>query len=270
MDPSELRAALLDLNAVMQSDLLALWRAVDGQDVEFLREALQAEVPAVVDPYLAASGDMTADWYEAQAPRLAYTARPAPLPAQERLETTARWAAGSVLSRSPVSPLDLLSGSMQRALFDESRRTVIDNAAAEPGARWARHASANACEFCRMVATRGAVYASEASAGRVTGVSYGGTDYRKAKKLGVDVSSLRVGQRTETGRRASRKGLKREIGDRYHDHCRCIAVAVRPGTSYEPPSYVEEWEAEYTRARKAAGGNDAKSILSAWRKLQPE
>lgn len=221
-----LRGALLDLNAVMQSDLVALWRAMDGQDVEFLREALQAELPGVVDPYLTASGDITADWYEAQSPTSGYVARPALLPDEDKLRTTARWAAGTVLTRTPVSPLDLLSGAMQRALFDESRNTVLDNVGAERGATWARYASANACEFCRMVATRGAVYGSEESAGG--------------------------------------------MGARYHDHCRCLAVPVRPGKSYDPPSYVEEWEAEYTRARKAADGNDAKSILSAWRKLQPE
>ena len=226
MTPEDLRAMLGDINAVMQSDLLALWRALDGQDVEFLRDALQAELPAVVDPYLSAAGDVTADWYESQAPELSFVASPAPLPPQAQLETTARWAAGTVLTKTAVTPLDLLSGSMQRALFDESRRTVLDNVEAEPGAKWARYASANACPFCRMVATRGDVYTSESAAGG--------------------------------------------YGSKYHDHCRCLAVAVRPGKSYDPPSYVEDWQAEYTRARQAADGNDAKSILSAWRKLQPE
>src|SRR5699024_7741151 len=153
----------------MGSDLAALWRAVDGQDVEFLRDALQAEVPGVVDPYLAAAGDITADWYEAQAPDLNYVARPAALVDEGQLQATARWAAGTVLTRTPVSPLDLLAGSMQRALFNESRETIVENAEVEPGARWARHASANACEFCRMVATRGAVYTSESAASRVGG-----------------------------------------------------------------------------------------------------
>lgn len=247
MEPAELRSALVELNTLMVGDLAALWRAMDGQDVEFLREALQAELPGVVDPYLAASGDISATWYEAQAPELAYVASPAALVDEGQLQSTARWAAGTVLTRSPVSPLDLLAGSMQRALFNESRETVLENAEAEPGARWARHASANACEFCKMVATRGAVYTSEADAGR-------------------------VGGRGSTGKRG--KGIRtrgdQAIGDRYHDHCHCIAVPVRPGQSYDPPSYVEEWEADYTRARKAADGNDAKSILSAWRKLPPE
>ena len=247
MDPAELRSALVDLNSLMVSDLAALWRAVNGQDVEFLRDALQAEVPGVVDPYLAAAGDITADWYEAQAPDLNYVARPAALVDEGQLQATARWAAGTVLTRTPVSPLDLLAGSMQRALFNESRNTIIENAEVEPGARWARHASANACEFCKMVATRGAVYASESAASS-------------------------VGGRGSTGSRGGgvRTRGNQAIGSKYHDHCHCIAVPVRPGQSYEPPAYVEEWEAEYTRARKAADGNDAKSILSAWRKLQPE
>ena len=256
MDPAELRSALVDLNALMVSDLAALWRAVDGQDVEFLRDALQAEVPGVVDPYLAAAGDITADWYEAQAPDLNYVARPAALVDEGQLQATARWAAGTVLTRTPVSPLDLLAGSMQRALFNESRETIVENAEVEPGARWARHASANACEFCRMVATRGAVYTSESAASRVGG-------------RGVD-ESTNIGRRRGGRARGIRARGSQAIGDKYHDHCHCIAVPVRPGQSYNPPSYVEEWEAEYTRARKAADGVDAKSILSAWRKLQPE
>ena len=256
MDPAELRSALVDLNALMVSDLAALWRAVDGQDVEFLRDALQAEVPGVVDPYLAAAGDITADWYEAQAPDLNYVARPAALVDEGQLHATARWAAGTVLTRTPVSPLDLLAGSMQRALFNESRETIVENAEVEPGARWARHASANACEFCRMVATRGAVYTSESAASRVGG-------------RGVD-ESTNIGRRRGGRARGIRARGNQSIGDKYHDHCHCIAVPVRPGQSYNPPSYVEEWEAEYTRARQAADGVDAKSILSAWRKLQPE
>ena len=256
MDPAELRSALVDLNALMVSDLAALWRAVDGQDVEFLRDALQAEVPGVVDPYLAAAGDITADWYEAQAPDLNYVARPAASVDEGQLQATARWAAGTVLTRTPVSPLDLLAGSMQRALFNESRETIVENSEVEPGARWARHASANACEFCRMVATRGAVYASESAASRVGG-------------RGVD-ESTNIGRRRGGRARGIRARGNQSIGDKYHDHCHCIAVPVRPGQSYNPPSYVEEWEAEYTRARQAAYGVDAKSILSAWRKLQPE
>ena len=107
-----------------------------------------------------------------------------------------------------------------------------------------------------MVATRGAVYTSESAASRVGG-------------RGVD-ESTNIGRRRGGRARGIRARGNQSIGDKYHDHCHCIAVPVRPGQSYNPPSYVEEWEAEYTRARQAADGVDAKSILSAWRKLQPE
>lgn len=53
----------------------------------------------------------------------------------------------------------------------------------------------------------------------------------------------------------------------YHDNCRCMAVCVRAGDSYEPPSYVEKWEAEYTAAAKKSatgkrGGIDFDSLMS--------
>ncbi|MGC7358433.1 hypothetical protein RA989_21590, partial [Mycobacteroides abscessus subsp. massiliense] len=59
-----------------------------------------------------------------------------------------------VITADGVSVSDL-TGSAARALFNASRDTVLANVAAEPGARWARHASANACSFCRLMATRG-------------------------------------------------------------------------------------------------------------------
>ncbi|MFV8169837.1 ADP-ribosyltransferase [Mycolicibacterium peregrinum] len=60
-------------------------------------------------------------------------------------------------------PALALKGTATRSVFSGSRDTVITNANRE-GVRWARHASANACGFCRMLATRGAVYHSQALA----------------------------------------------------------------------------------------------------------
>lgn len=59
----------------------------------------------------------------------------------------------------------------------------------------------------------------------------------------------------------------RKLGDKYHDHCRCLAVEIRPGKSYEPAPYVEKWNEDYVAARKAAGSGDPKKILAAWRQL---
>lgn len=53
----------------------------------------------------------------------------------------------------------------------------------------------------------------------------------------------------------------------FHDNCHCLAVPVRPGQDYNPPSYIEGWEKEYKAARGAAGSGDPKAILRAWEKL---
>ena len=68
----------------------------------------------------------------------------------------------------------------------------------------------------------------------------------------------------KTYQRGARKGQEKfrrqrgnaALGGKYHDHCRCIAVPVRSGMSYDPPDYVERWEQDYidaVRGHRAAG-----------------
>jgi hypothetical protein len=44
---------------------------------------------------------------------------------------------------------------------------------------------------------------------------------------------------------------EQKLGDKYHDGCHCVAVAVRLGESYEPPDYVGQWEQDYSAAVRA-------------------
>jgi hypothetical protein len=119
--------------------------------------------PSLIDPYLNASGELTSQWYAEQpaAPVASgasgFIPIPAPLIPKERLAISARWA---MLQRKPAAAL---SNSSTRAVFDQSRLTVIDNTRRER-VKWARYASANACGFCRLLATRGAVYGSSSRA----------------------------------------------------------------------------------------------------------
>ncbi|QZD97716.1 hypothetical protein SEA_VINE_7 [Gordonia phage Vine] len=62
---------------------------------------------------------------------------------------------------------------------------------------------------------------------------------------------------------SSSTALIREDGHKYHDRCRCLAVAVRPGQVYRPPSYVDQWEKEYQEITKEVGTNPDK-IVAAW------
>lgn len=113
--------------------------------------------PDLATPHISAGADLTTVWYD-ELPTAAtiqlFQAEPAELPSIDQLAASARWA------MLKTDPLTALKGSATRSIFAASRDTVMVNAERE-GVRWARHASANACGFCRMLATRGAVYRNQ-------------------------------------------------------------------------------------------------------------
>lgn len=238
-DAETIQDALKDLVTLLLQDLHELWRLLTGEKVDAAqtRDMLIAAAPDLVNTYAAQAAVLTAAWYDELAPSLDYRAVTAPLPAKAALDASTRWAVSPLFGPRTASTEDdvlaRLASSMQRRVFDASRDTVVVNVAAE-GALWARYASATACAFCRLLATREAVYRSEESAIRVVG-----------------------GRRTR-GSRAP--------GTRFHDNCRCIAVPVRPGDSYQPPEYVEGWLGEYNDARRAAQSGDPAKILREMRK----
>ncbi|MDQ2636592.1 MAG: hypothetical protein M3Y83_06935 [Actinomycetota bacterium] len=280
-DAAALQLVLTDLSTEAIADLVALWRKYSDEP-EFAA-LLHAAFPEIINPYAHAGALVTAQWYTEQAPELAYTATPLGDLPPERLTGSLGWALNAP---GQATPLERIAGSAQRMIYDASRQTVVHNTAAEygdlgtdttvsfdsaPGTRWARYASATACSFCRMLATRHAVYRSAESAQGVVGRSIEITDTdrrqiaagqatrddalerratysnaRAAKKAGKTVGATKTGRLRGT----------QDYGSKYHDHCRCIAVPVRPGTRYEPPDYVDQWEDDYiaaTRAVSAAG-----------------
>lgn len=115
--------------------------------------------PKLADPYVEMAGQMAATWFEESGPAPAYVAKTAaPIP-QERLEKSARWALSA-----PDAVGSRLSGTMQRAVLDGARNTTLINVE-RTGMRWARDARADACAFCRMLATRtSALYRSQDTA----------------------------------------------------------------------------------------------------------
>lgn len=229
---TEKRAALAELERLMLGDLGTLWRSAGMAD-DFAAWVIDA-FPELVAQYGSIAGDLAAEWYEEAAPALAYRATAAPLPPLAKWAASASWALNV---GDGLSSLDLLGGTAQRGIYDQYRTTIVQNAEAE-GSTWARHASANACPFCRMLATRGDVYGSKEKAERVGG-------------RGKSLSENRPGKR---GRKAGgiRTRGSQAIGDKYHDNCHCIAVEVRPGGFYEPPDYVAKWQDEYDEASKIA------------------
>ncbi|AZS11760.1 capsid maturation protease [Gordonia phage Nina] len=50
----------------------------------------------------------------------------------------------------------------------------------------------------------------------------------------------------------------------YHDHCRCVAAAIRPGQLYVPPDYFEEWQEQYQSLPKT---KDLRKLTRLWKAL---
>jgi len=289
---AEFQLLLVKLAADLGIKIYRLIRQMGRLDQREQLAFITDAYPELATAYLSAAGALSAQWYNEQPVRVpragvaVFEAEPADLLPTGQLAANGRW------SMLQADPMKSLQGSAVRAVFDQSRQTVLENLAAEyevsedevvagPGTRWARHASANACAFCRVLATRGAVYRSEQSATRIVGRSLDLTisDRRRLRqgqgfatmseidKAAVDealerrsrYSSTRAA--TKAGKRVGDKKVgslrgERKYGDKYHDNCHCIAVPVRPGGSYEPPDYVEQWEWDYidaVRATSAAG-----------------
>lgn len=150
---------------------------------------------------------------------------------------------------------DRLVNSTQRMVASGGRTTVAMNAAEDgaqythaptkPGAAGGDPAyyvrvptSMRPCAFCVMMATRDAdwrPYKSLKSAGEVVGTDHG----------------------AERGRQ--------RIGDRYHDHCQCIAVPVFADRPYvfDRQPYFDM----YDKAAAQAGNRKTKDVLAAMRQI---
>lgn len=165
-----------------QTDVVTLALAELAQWWEQLLALLTGDVPvAEIETFtadlVAAYGDAAAlaavDWYDElrdQADvRGRFRAQMADPASPEQAAAVARWAVGPLFGAQPdrQQALEHLSGGVQRLVLQPARQTIADNVDADPAdVRWARVPSGRTtCAFCRLLASRGAVYHSEESAG---------------------------------------------------------------------------------------------------------
>ena len=225
-----------------------LWQSSGGDP-----DLLEQHYPAAVTPFISAASGLGAQWYHQQAPELGFAARTLPPPPPDQLADSVRYAFGapppagvsvfSTLSQEHRSPFQDLSQSTDRHVYNGNRDTVTYNANRE-NVMYARYASSTACAFCRLLATRAPVYSSK---GVVTDPKTG------TQKLVV------IGGRSSS---------KRKPGTDYHDNCKCLAVPVRPGASYEPPDYVNEWKDQYDAAMSDPDTHTLDEIVNHMRRQQ--
>lgn len=125
-----------------------------------------------------------------------------------------------------------LEGATLRLAQKPARESVYRSAVAA-GTGFARLCSAEACDFCTMLASRGAVY------------------------LSADTAKT-------TGNARIRPNAKQAPGSLFHDHCNCEVVEVRNARDLPELSLklAEEWE----EATKNKSGN----LFDEWKKYRAE
>lgn len=212
----EFRRALVKLGDALDSDVVKLVGAIATQDTAGAMALITDAYPQIVTPYLAAAGDLTATWYEDQAPDVDYLAEPAELPAVDQLAANGRYA---LTTKAPAS---VLAGAGRRQLFKTHRDTILTNAERE-GVAWVREARPGACGFCRMLATH------------VLTEGFGG-----APGLYLSEDTANANPHTEDA-----EG---------HDHCRCVSVPIRGGSPYRVPGYVSDWLDDYEAVSRDDAG----------------
>lgn len=184
-DVAAFRSGQRDLVALALADLARWWQEFVGS---LTGDVPVAEMETFVADLVVTYGDAAAldavDWYDdlreaAGVPGRfrAHMADPAP---RDQAAAVARWAAGPLFGGNPqpVQALEHLSGGVQRLVLQPARQTIADSVDRDPAdARWARVPSGvTTCAFCRLLASRGAVYHSAETAGGLANGYHGECD----------------------------------------------------------------------------------------------
>jgi hypothetical protein len=176
---AEHRRLLTVLSAGSSRDVARAWRLFDAGDVAGSWDALLPVLRALVASGRGTASGLGVAYYGrfraaegAVAPFLAAPA--AALPAEQvaasmRATGLASYSravgAGMPPDAASQQAMVAAAGAVSRLVLDADRSVVIGASRSDPEASgWARVASGRACAFCAMLASRGPVYTSEATA----------------------------------------------------------------------------------------------------------
>lgn len=220
------------------------------------RKNLIRALPSLIEPYSTASAEISAVWYE--------DLRSAAVGGRFAAATVDEVPAGLVsgIARRTVSPffgqgnadaLSLLIGSLQKAIAGAGRSTIRTNIHRDSAlVGYARSPRPGCCAFCAMLASRGAAY------GRPDNSERGRFNASLQESLRADArATLRVKGRgvelheaySEAGRYLGTRGggvvtKTQDVGDKFHDFCRCVAVPIFEGESlpYDRDKYLSMYK----------------------------
>jgi hypothetical protein len=230
---TQLRAAQSSLTRLLLRDLRGLRRLIDPSRLPDTVPLWMTAVRALIGQYGAASATVAANSYNQQRDAAAapgrFDAQLSSLPLDEQVEASLRWAVKD-LWRQTEEPLDLRLDQAQRRaeavaqklVADQGRATTRQAAATDRGAvAYARAAALGSCAFCKLMASRGAVYKNAQTAGR-------------------DANDLFAGEASVV---------------KFHDNCHCTILPVFRGQQFELSPHAAEWDRLYREYAQGHSGD---------------
>lgn len=238
---------------VAMRDVEALLTVVDWTDPVEARDELLEQMPVLVQEWGTTIAQLALEYAEDMIGAPVALVDDVPW---EQIAASIRWALSPVFPQDyteqgpdgaepittrpapdPEAARRNLRGAMGRHVRGPGREQVRDAAERHDGVAWARVLRGEqSCAFCIMLASRGAVYESAATAGARS----------------REVADPRV-----------------LLGDRWHSHCDCSVVLVRDDSDYPDGYDVDELYRTYMAGRQDARSQDPKDILAGMRRLNP-
>ena len=155
------RKALNGLSDRAKVDLVEMWSAIDHTDYRQVRRLVAQSWPMLVGKYGEIAAALAADMFRLQAEVLGIKARleVADGVNPDRANARANWA---LTQPDQFGNLVVLLDELVKQPY----RSTFQDSAVKSGAAWARVPSGSeACAFCLMLASRGAVYHTKQTAG---------------------------------------------------------------------------------------------------------
>ena len=260
-DVESYRRGVNDLSTLALRDVNEVLSFLGDADPVTVRNSLIQLLPEVVGPYITASGDLAATWYEdlrAASVGGTYYATSSGELNQARIDKLVRYGVKPLFGQSDAMVLSLIGGGVQRMVFGAGRTTITDNVMRDRvRVGYARIPRADCCAFCGLLASRGAAYNSAASAGGVVG-------------RGVD-ASVTAGKRGGQGKGVKARGSRALGSDKYHDFCHCTVAPVFVGDTFQKAT-EEKFMGLYTGVESRTGephpigvSVNLKDVLADWR-----
>jgi hypothetical protein len=166
------------------------WPQFNPAQINATMPRLTVVITAILRQFGLASSVHAAQFYKSQRTAAGVLGRfqvpVPPLPPQEQVEAELRWAVNDLYKAAEPAPkssptydlrpyivapeaeqaaLTKVQGVTEKLVLDQSRKTLLGAVKKDPKAKgWARVPEPGACPFCLMLATRGAVYRTKATA----------------------------------------------------------------------------------------------------------